>query len=51
MAITGNLSTALTKTENNGVKKFAGIPIAQYTKTDFEFIVVVTDVYLLKKDL
>ena len=38
IAITGNLSTALTKTENNGVKKFAGIPIAQYTKTDFEFI-------------
>lgn len=38
IATAGNLLSALTKTEINGVKTFAETPIAQYTKTDFEFV-------------
>jgi outer membrane protein assembly factor BamA len=38
IATAGNLLSALTKTEIDGVKTFVDIPIAQYTKTDFEFI-------------
>ena len=38
LATAGNLLTAITKTEINGVKTFADTPIAQYAKTDLEFI-------------
>ncbi|MEI6864615.1 BamA/TamA family outer membrane protein [Flavicella sp.] len=38
IANVGSLMSALTKNEIDGVKTFADTPIAQYTKTDFEFI-------------
>lgn len=37
ISTSGNLTTALVNTEQNGIKTLADIPIAQFTRTDLEF--------------